>query len=191
MKFVHIADTHFDMPFVSLKGNKDLIKKKRLEQRYVFKKVIEYCKENNIELLFISGDLYEHKYVQDDTVNYLISCFNEIPNTQVFISPGNHDPLIKSSAYENSAFPANVFIFGPQYGKYEIGNINIYGLGFDNFEFESDQITQIETEKEKVNILVMHGTLNGATHKYHDIKESWLTKFDYVALRPYTSSKDR
>ena len=64
-------------------------------------------------------------------------------------------------------------------------------LGFDNFEFESDQITQIETEKEKVNILVTHGTLNGATHKYHDIKESWLTKFDYVALRPYTSSKDR
>ena len=191
MKFVHIADMHLDMPFISIRGNKELTKRKKLEQRFVFKRVIDYCKENNIELLFISGDLYEHKFVQEDTINFLISCFNEIPNTQIFISPGNHDPLIKSSAYENSAFPANVFIFGSQYGKYEIGNVNIYGLGFDDFEFESDQIENIQTDNDKVNILVTHGTLNGAAHKYHDIKESWLTKFDYVALRTHTFAKSR
>ncbi len=186
MKFVHIADMHLDMPFISIKGNKELLKHKKLEQRFVFQKVIDYCKENNIELLFISGDLFEQKFVQEDTINFLISCFNEIPNTKIFISPGNHDPLIKSSPYNNSAFPANVYIFGPQYGKYEIGNVNIYGVGFDNYEFESNQIQEINVEKDKINILVTHGTLNGATHKYHDIKEAWLTDFDYVALRTYT-----
>ena len=63
MKFVHIADLHLDMPFVSLKGNKELIKKKKLEQRFAFKKVIDYIKENNVDVLFLSGDLFEQKYV--------------------------------------------------------------------------------------------------------------------------------
>ncbi len=182
MKFVHIADMHLDMPYVSLKGNQNLINQKKLEQRTVFTQVINYCKENNIELLFISGDLFEQKFVTKNTINFLISSFNEIPNTQIFISPGNHDPYIKSSPYENSAFPANVYIFGEQYGKYEIGNVNIYGVGFPDYEFDSDQVEKIEVEKEKINILVTHGTLNGAGHKYHDIKEVWLQKFDYVAL---------
>ena len=58
MKFVHIADVHLDRPFVNLSDKDSLGDIKRLEQRNIFKKVIEYIKENNIPYLFISGDLY-------------------------------------------------------------------------------------------------------------------------------------
>ena len=61
MKFVHIADMHFDTAFESLKD--DLGEKRRLEQREAFSKMIEYIKINKIPYLFISGDLYEQKYV--------------------------------------------------------------------------------------------------------------------------------
>ena len=46
MKFVHIADMHFDSPFVNLSDKNILGDLRRLQQRKVFKKVIEYIKEN-------------------------------------------------------------------------------------------------------------------------------------------------
>ena len=64
MKFVHIADMHFDSPFATLSDKGNLGEQRRIEQRRIFKKVIEYIKENKIEYLFISGDLYEHKYIR-------------------------------------------------------------------------------------------------------------------------------
>ena len=53
MKFVHMADIHFDSPFVNLSDRDTLGDLKRLEQRSVFKKVIDYIKENNIELFLL------------------------------------------------------------------------------------------------------------------------------------------
>ena len=64
MKFVHIADMHFDSPFVNLSDREHMGDLRRLEQRKVFKKMVEYIKENNIAYLFISGDLYEHQYIK-------------------------------------------------------------------------------------------------------------------------------
>ena len=182
MKFVHIADLHLDRPFVSLKSNKDLAKKRRLEQKFAFKKVIDYIKQNKIDILFASGDLFEQKYVTEDTILYLISSFKEIKDTKVYITPGNHDPLVKTSPYNIYEWPKNVFIFGGEVGKDTINNIDIYGLGFDDFIFESKAIKDIVLDENKTNILITHGTLNGASKTYHDIKEEWLKKFNYVAL---------
>ena len=49
MKFVHIADMHFDSPFVNLSDKESLGDLRRLDQRKAFKKVIEYIKENKIK----------------------------------------------------------------------------------------------------------------------------------------------
>ena len=182
MKFVHFADVHLDMPFTSLRNNKELVKRRRLEQKFIFRKAIDLVKEEKAEVLLIAGDLFENKFVEDDTITYIISCLNEISNTKVYIAPGNHDPLIKSSPYNTFEWPENVFIFGSEVGMDTFEDVNIYGIGFDNFEMDSDAIKNIEVEKDKINILVTHGTLDGADHKYHDIKSQWLNKFDYVAL---------
>ena len=48
MKFVHIADMHFDSPFTSLGRIQGLSDIRRLEQRKILKKIIEYIQENNI-----------------------------------------------------------------------------------------------------------------------------------------------
>ncbi len=46
MKFVHIADVHFDVPFSTISDRAELGQTRRLEQREAFKKVIEFIKEN-------------------------------------------------------------------------------------------------------------------------------------------------
>ena len=49
MKFVHIADVHFDAPFSTISDRAELGQARRLEQREAFKKVIEFIKENKIK----------------------------------------------------------------------------------------------------------------------------------------------
>ena len=188
MKFVHIADMHFDSPFVNLSDKGILGDLRRLEQRKVFKKIIEYSKQNQIEYLFISGDLYDHKYVKHSTIEYINHLFEEIPNTQIFISPGNHDPYTKNSYYNKFNWSKNVTIFSNKIQKVEKEDIHIYGYGFDDFyctdcgmeEFELDDLA-------KINILVIHGTLDGASleeKQYNSMTRRMLEekKFDYIAL---------
>jgi len=188
MKFVHIADMHFDSPFVNLSDKGLMGDFRRLEQRRVFKKIIEYIKQNDIEFLFISGDLYEHQYIKQSTIEYINNLFKEIPNTRIFISPGNHDPYLKNSYYSKFNWNENVKIFKSEIEKVEIENVNIYGYGFEDFYCSNCGLECIDIEdKNKVNILVMHGSLdNGSVEdkQYNPLKTKMIKekKFDYVAL---------
>ena len=163
MKFVHIADMHFDSPFVNLAEKEMLGDKRRLEQRKIFKKIIEYIKENKIEYFFISGDLYEHKYIKQSTIEYINNLFKEIPKTKIYIAPGNHDPNIKNSYYNKYNWNENVKIFKGEIEKIETEEANIYGYGFDDFYCTDSKIKNLQIEKtNKAQILVIHGTLDGA-----------------------------
>lgn len=184
MRFVHIADMHFDMPFTVLTKN-GLAEQRRLDQRNAFNKMINYIKENNIDYLFISGDLYENEYVRKTTIEYINNCFKQIPNTKIIITPGNHDPYLVNSYYNKFEWNENVHIF-TKIEKIEDKKLNIYGYGFTDFYSKKVEIpTNIDTSK--INILVMHADLDGATKEvgeYNPILESELknTKFDYIAL---------
>lgn len=188
MKFVHIADMHFDSPFVNLSDRETFGDLKRLEQRKVFKKVIDYIKENNIELFFISGDLYENQYVRKSTIEYINELFKEIPKTKIFISPGNHDPYLKNSYYNKYVWNENVKIFSSSFEKVELDGIDIYGYGFDDFYCTDCDIEKLNIENaNKLNVLVIHGTLDGANleeKQYNSINRNILLEknFDYVAL---------
>ena len=161
MKFVHIADMHFDSPFVNLSDKESLGDLRRLDSRKALKKIIEHIKENKIEYLFISGDLYEQKYIKKSTIEYINNLFKEIPKTKIFISPGNHDPYIKNSYYYKFNWNENVKIFSSKIEKVELDEVDIYGYGFDDFYCKDFNIKELNIEnKNKLNILIVHGTLN-------------------------------
>ncbi len=188
MKFVHIADMHFDSPFVNLSEKDIMGDLRRLEQRKVFKKIVEYIKENNIKYFFISGDLYEHKYIKQSTIDYINKLFEEIPETNIYIAPGNHDPYTKNSYYNKYNWSKNVKIFGPKVEKIETQDANIYGYGFDDFYCSDSGVENIEIEQtEKPNILIIHGNIDGSTiedMQYNSMSKKMLQEkgFDYVAL---------
>ncbi len=188
MKFVHIADMHFDSPFVNLSDKENLGDLRRLDQRKVFKKVIDYIKENDIDYFFISGDFYEQKYVKKTTIEYINNLFKEISNTKVFIAPGNHDPFTRNSYYSKFNWNDNVKIFGSEIEKVACNGVNIYGFGFSNFYCKSCGIDNIEIDdKSNLNILVIHGSLDGGNiedNEYNPLSRKVLSEkgFDYVAL---------
>ena len=130
---MHTADIHFDSPFATLAGKGKFAQERRLEQRKVMKEMVEYIKENNIPYFFIAGDLYEQDYIKKSTVEYVNQLFTEIPNTKIFITPGNHDPYIKNSFYKQFKWSENVHIFTNEIEVVEDENVDIYGYGFNDF----------------------------------------------------------
>ena len=184
MRFVHIADMHFDMPFTVLSKN-DFAEARRLDQRKAFQKMIDYVKENKIEYLFIAGDLYENEYVRKSTIEYINNCFKQIPETKIYITPGNHDPYLVNSYYNKYEWSENVHIF-TKLDKVSNENINIYGYGFTDFYSKKVELPT-NLDNSKINVLIMHADLDGSTKEfgdYNSILESELknANFDYIAL---------
>ncbi len=188
MKFVHVADMHFDSNFTSLENKRELADIRRLEQREVFKNMINIVKENNIPYLFIAGDLYEQKNIRLSTIEYINNCFKDIPNTKIFISPGNHDPYLANSPYANYNWEKNVYIFKNKIEKIETEEANIYGIGFSDFYEGNLGIENVESAgSDKLKIAIVHGTIDGsdkAEKIYNPISTKKLIEagFDYVAL---------
>lgn len=188
MKFVHIADMHFDTPFTLLSDRANLGEVRRLDQRKAFKKMIEYIKENEVSYLFIAGDLYDHEYVRQSTIDFINDCFKQIPNTLIFITPGNHDPYLKNSYYVKYNWSKNVKIFTSKIEKVEMKDFDLYGYGFEDFYLKESKVEEINIEnKEKLNFLITHASLDGGyddQRVYNTISSSKLKQlgFDYVAL---------
>ncbi|MBO4815568.1 MAG: DNA repair exonuclease [Clostridia bacterium] len=188
MRFVHMADIHLDSPFRVLALEKDLADKRRLQQREAFRRGIEYVKRENIPFLFISGDLYEQEYIRESTIEFVNNLFKEIPNTKIFISPGNHDPYLANSFYNTFNWNENVTIFNDEIKRIELDEADIYGYGFSDFYCTNSGCDEIEIKnKEKINILIVHGSLDASKTQdlqYNPINSAKLKKigFDYVAL---------
>ena len=195
MKFVHLADLHLDAKFDSLSSIDGLPQKRRLEQRKALKDVVEYIKENDIKLFLISGDLYEQNYIRKSSIEYVNKLFEEIPDTQIFIEPGNHDPYIKNSFYSTYTWSKNVHIFNENIEKIDFEDAHIYGFGFTDFYCKQSEIEEIQVEEpDDINILITHGSLDGGSddlREYNPLRQSKLKQldFDYIALghihKPY------
>ncbi len=188
MRFIHMADVHFDSPFTVLASRNNLANIRRLEQREAFKKTIEYIKVEKIPFLFISGDLYEQEYIRESTIEYINNLFKTIPETRIFISPGNHDPFLSNSFYNTFNWNKNVTIFNSEIKIIEAEEADIYGFGFTDFYCENSRIGEIKLKnKNKINILITHGALDASKTldmQYNPLNSNKLKEigFDYIAL---------
>ena len=150
--------------------------------------MIEYIKENEIPYLFIAGDLYDHEYVRQSTIDFINDCFKQILNTKIYITPGNHDPYLKNSYYAKYKWSQNVKIFTSKVEKVETNDFDLYGYGFEDFYLKESKIDEINIEnRDKLNILITHASLDGGyddKRDYNTISSSKLKRlgFDYIAL---------
>ena len=187
MKFLHMADIHLDSPFATLAGKEGLSQERRLEQRKVMKDIVEYIKNNDIPYLFIAGDLYEQEYIRKSTIEYINDLFKQIPDTKIFITPGNHDPYINNSFYKTFNWNDNVHIYTDKLERIKLEEADIYGYGFNDFYMEN-KYENIKIENpDKINILITHGSVDGGNdenRQYNPMSSRILKNmgFDYVAL---------
>lgn len=186
IKIVHIADLHLDSPFSGCSLTER--NARRLELKKALSAVCDYCLENNTDILLVAGDLFDGEFVRRETIAYVAECFARIPETRVFISPGNHDPYNSASPYKYCRFPDNVHIFTDEtLETVEIPCLGtaVYGYGFTTGKMNGTPVSGIHPfDTSRINILIGHADLDDPTSPYYNIKISDIASsgLDYVAL---------
>lgn len=90
MKILHTSDLHLGK---KLRGY-DLIE----EQRIKLNQIIEYTKENSIDVIILAGDIFDTSLSTDDAIKLFNSFLSEaiaIPNLNIFVIAGNHDSRVR------------------------------------------------------------------------------------------------
>lgn len=179
IKFVQSGDFHLDS-ITETTGNSLAAHLLLLDS---FGAVVETVKQVDAKLLFLTGDLFDNDGIRSETIDYLTAKLEEIPETKVFITPGNHDFIGRNSAWINIEWPANVHVFTDFEPVFvDDLNIMIHGAGFR----ERIQSTTILPplaflDPRWPNFLIMHGDL-GKTSSYNPLDLDQLDQFDYCAL---------
>ncbi len=182
VKILHTADIHIGSGRTGVKNGK-------VEIENTFFRIIDLCKNEDIDFLLIAGDLFNSPFIPHETAEKVISAFSKIPDTIIAISPGNHDFVCPGSVYSKYKFPENVIIFSSflEYRDFPEKNVRLWGAGFTD-RFEALPLLQANenTSNDFLNICVLHGEVvaDNSPSTYNPIYPALISKsgFDYLAL---------
>ena len=128
IKLLHAADLHLDSPFAGLPPEQAAAR--RLQARQLLELLPRLCRRAGCRLVLLAGDLFDTGAVYRDTVDQLRQALAECP-AQVFIAPGNHDPMGPDSPYRRYSWPSQVHIFtSSQIETLDLGDCTVSGAAF-------------------------------------------------------------
>lgn len=189
MRIVHCADFHFDTPFVGLPSVKAVTRQEDL--KLSFSNVIEETKRIGADILLICGDLFDNDSIMRSTIDFITRKLSQIPDTKVFISPGNHDPFVDLSYYSLIEWPSNVHVFdSDSISSVFIKELNtcVYGIGFHSKRVSTSLLKGFKVkDTNTINIMTMHGSVRDTpffenVYNPIDLEQIEQSGLDYLAL---------
>lgn len=102
LRILHTADVHLDSD-----GYGDAARRAahRDRERRVFQRIVDRALTDDVDLLLIAGDLFDHNRVPDETVAFVRTELDRL-RQPVVILPGNHDALYTNAIYDRHDFTA-------------------------------------------------------------------------------------
>lgn len=186
MKFVHCADVHIGKEF-ALNRSKSM--QRKAEVLHSFLDIIKYCRDEAVDILLIAGDLFDSENVEDAVVGQIKDAFAGIPDTDIYIAPGNHDPYTITSPYRQDGWSENVTIFSgtPRVIEHREKGYRIWGCGFESCHVTDRLLMGTRLSKDElINIGILCGQLVGKSGRseYNAITDEDIENsgMDYLAL---------
>ena len=185
VRILHAADFHLDSAFTGL--SEQCARQRRQESRDLPRRMVEYANDHDVQLMLLSGDLFDSGNVYGQTAEKLSAALAAFRG-QVVIAPGNHDCYTAASPYARTLWPENVHIFTaphmtrmtfPQYG------CTVYGAAFTSPEVsESAALEGVAVGDEGVAIGLLHGEAGVKDSRYRPIplRQIAASGLDYLAL---------
>jgi len=102
MKFLHTSDWQVGMKALRCGAAASTIRDERLAAG---RRVVEFANANGAEWVLLAGDLFEDNAVDRSLVRNASSILNSFRG-RVFVIPGNHDPLIPGSVWDDPCWDA-------------------------------------------------------------------------------------
>ena len=185
LKILHSADLHLDSPFEGLSAGKAAMR--RGEQRELLRRLADLVRQENADLVLLSGDLLDSDNSYFETGEELIRWLGAM-GVPVFLAPGNHDRYTPQSPWARLKLPDNVHIFTePTVTAVLLPELEVcvYGAGFTEKHVGPLLRGFAAERREGVrNLLCLHGEVGARDSKYDPITEEELAAsgIDYAAL---------
>lgn len=197
VKILHTADLHLGSDFPSL-GRKG--PERATELISSFRRMLDYCRREDIDLLLIAGDFLESATIKGEELGLIRDLLAGLESTELVISPGNHDYYSPDSPYALE-WPEGVHIIRKRLESLVLlgGRVRLFGSAFlSSYNRESslagfsemsrDELDELYREKEDGVIFLglFHGDIHAgeAGRGYNPIRMNDLPRglFDYIAL---------
>ena len=180
IKILHSGDWHLDSPFQGRTEAQSAYLRRELLQ--IPGKIAAICKEENCDLVLLSGDLFDGAYTQG-TFRIVFDALADM-GVPVFVSPGNHDFISPDSPYVREIWPENVHIFKKQtIERVEVPSLglSVYGAGFQSMDCPS---LLDDLHAEGLSVGVFHGDPTQANSPYNPVTKSQVIQsgLKYLAL---------
>ena len=179
IKILHMGDLHLDSPFSSLGVDKSEIR--RREFRATFTSILYYAREAAVDLVLISGDLFDDGYATAETVELLCKEFAGMPDCRFVIAPGNHDPYTRGSLYAAKKLPKNVYVFSDSILSrfvFEDLNTEVYGWAFcGDSLLQSPLAGRTADDNGRLHLVCGHCDLSSPLSKYAPVTRADVVGF--------------
>ncbi len=185
ISFLQAGDFHLDSPFSSLSPAEAI--KARESQRTLLSRISTLANREQVDLVLLTGDLFDSKRLYPETLAALQAMFTQI-QCPIFISPGNHDPFTENSVYAKVKFPKHVHVFNTE----DVSSVHIpelsctvYGTAFVTERKTRPTLDGFIRENTKgLHIGSFHANLSATPSPYSPISKADIahSQLHYIAL---------
>ncbi len=185
VKILHCADVHIgaEQSFLGFKAES-----RRRETLLTFEKIVDLCQENEVQVLLISGDLFDSNNIPNSFFEAVFSKIKAFPDLNVVYVAGNHDFLGSRSPFLKSGLPKNLYVLKTEesFVSFPELNLRVYGRSFESAFLKGKSVPGlVATDDGMINISLLHGELtNDLSSDYNAITKDYIenSKMDYIAL---------
>lgn len=184
--FLQTGDLHIGRQF-HFKYNGDTLGKQRRQDIWAaFDKTIKIVQDNDIDLLLVTGDLFDAGEMNVAEIKRAADRFASLTHTWVVITAGKNDKYSPITHYGLVDWPPNVVVF--QSGALESVyfpelNAEIYGMSWKRDHYSSIPFNQeVQLDHEHTNILMLYGDAFSTSDENLPINIRDFEAFDYIAL---------
>lgn len=183
MRIIHCADLHLDSR-LQTHLNREKAKMRRDELLRNFERLAEYASGNGVEVILISGDLFDTDTVSALAANTVLAVIAAHPRIRFYYLRGNHDTgdclarltgsrRMESRGEENGTReqssrkntdsrwnpPANLFFFGSRWKTYPEGKNGLIAISGVELTRENSASAHaaLRLDPERFNIVMLHG----------------------------------
>lgn len=149
MKIIHCADIHLGSKIQS-KFPKELSQQRRQQVRNSFQRMVEYAKDNGVEVIMLSGDVFDSNKPTQKDKDFFFSVVERNPEVDFLYLRGNHDHEGERKEFTNLKTFSNVW------SCYAYGDVVISGIEMER-ENAQALYAALSLEKTKKNIVMLHG----------------------------------
>lgn len=181
MKIIHCADLHIDVKEMKgLSAEKRKIKRNRLLQNFI--DLANFAENNEVQAILLCGDIFDVAVPTKNSLSIFKKVILNHPKIKFFYINGNHDERLMPFSLEEK--PANFIHFQESFKRINLNeNISVGGASISRY-FDESFYSTISFERDKFNILMLHGPVNTSDQYFNGIYTDNLAgkNIDYLAL---------